>query len=156
MDIYQEIRAKRNICRECKEVNLSHHSRCKSDFYEALDISNMPVNHILDLPSDISHTPRSESGTDLNESLSRSSQDSPRLGNLDCTKRISFFEEEIQHCFSNLNCITSIDPKFAIDIDKFSNKRNKLENISSSIFLSMMDLDVEGAEVPEDFYEDVI
>ena len=116
----------------------------------------MPVNHILDWPSDTWHTPRSESEKDLNESLSRSSQDSPRLGNLDCTKKISFFEEEIQHCFNNLNCITSIDPKFAIYIDKFSNKRNKLETLSSSIFLSMMDLDVECAEVPEDFYEDVI
>ena len=151
----QEIRAKHNISSDCLDVNISYDSREKSDILESFDISNMPINSILEWPSDSILTPRSESEIDDNESDSRTSQDSPRLGNYDCIKKKGSLEEEIQHCFNNLNCITSIDPKFSINIDKFSNKRT-LDRLNSSIYAGIMDIDVECSELPEDLYEDVI
>lgn len=146
------LRTKHNGGVEEPIINAVSPLKDDSNEFDSLDFTNIPINNVREWRYDAQVVPEFIVDSSSEERISGSSEVSisPTV-----SKQASF-EDAIQQCFGNLNCLSSLDPKFAWDIEKFNNKRTKVDDLSNSIYVGMFDIDAEQLEVPEDFGEDCI
>ncbi|CAG9321893.1 unnamed protein product [Blepharisma stoltei] len=114
-----------------------------SDFFEAIDLSQIPTNCFLSSAYD----PQSIN-TSGSHDESSSSEDSKRY-------EISqpSLDSMVKDCFKRQNCVTEINPMFMVQTEKCNNKlRYELNEI---LFSGIISSNWEMGEIPDDCIDDL-